>query len=201
MREIISFEGKAFMRGIGQLRPLLFALRHRRIVEFDHESFETVKKKHLRVRPRNLKEYDGRWYLCADIPKIPKLLIIGIDRIENLFVTDIVFSERGPSAERLEHAIGVSGLDEEPRDVVLEFTPLQGQYLKTLPMHASQTILEDSPERLIIGLHVVANFELRQRILGYGSSVRVLEPLYLAKEVKDELEKTMKLYRQRHVLS
>jgi len=201
MRTIVSFDGTGTMRGIGQLRPLLFALKNHRVVEFDHESFETGARKHLRVRPRRLKEYDGRWYLCAEIPKVPRLLTIGIDRIENLVVTDTVFVNPGPSAGFLEHVIGVSGSDEVPVDVVLEFTPHQGRYLKTLPLHASQEVLEDNSDRLVIRIHVVENFELQQRILGYGSSVIVLEPRELAEKIAEELRKNVENYRERHEMS
>jgi predicted DNA-binding transcriptional regulator YafY len=112
-----------------------------------------------------------------------------------------VFDNLGPSIKSFEHVVGISGLDEEPMDVVLEFTPDQGRYIKTLPIHASQEIVEDNEDRLVVSLYVVNNFELRQRILGYGSSVLVLEPEELAEEIEEELRKNLGKYRERHGLS
>ena len=201
MRDLVSFSDSGTLRGISQLQPLLFALKYRRVVEFDHENFGTGARKHFSVRPRHLKEYDGRWYLCAEIPGIQNILIFGIDRIDNLYVSDIVFDNPGPSIKSFEHIVGVSGLDEEPMDVVLEFSPDQGRYIKTLPIHASQEIVEEDEDRLVVSLYVVDNFELRQRILGFGSSVIVLEPEELAEEIEEELRKNLEKYRERHGLS
>ena len=42
--------------------------------------------------------------------------------------------------------------------------------------------------------YVVPTFELRQEILGFGSSVEVLSPASLRDEIKEEIEKMNKQY-------
>jgi predicted DNA-binding transcriptional regulator YafY len=46
----------------------------------------------------------------------------------------------------------------------------------------------------MISINVNINFELEQLIKSYGSSVEVIEPEELRKNIKEDLEATLKFY-------
>jgi len=197
----ISFENTGSLKGIGYLRPLLFAIRYRRVIEFDHNSFSNDEKKKYIAHPYLLKEYQGRWYIYAKIDKVPKPLLFGIDRIDSLVVTKSVYKSVDIDLKGFDNVIGISLSDEPTIDIVLKFTALQGKYIKALPIHSSQIIIKEDEDQLTIKIHVVPNFELKQKILMYGDSLLVLEPPSLAQEIQQLHKKSANQYGQRHSLS
>ncbi len=68
--------------------------------------------------------------------------------------------------------------------MVLKFTARQGQYIKSLPLHHSQTIIEDSKEALTIQLKVHITYDFIMELLCFGAAVKVLEPASLVSELK-----------------
>ena len=79
--------------------------------------------------------------------------------------------------------IGMVYSENTKQRVVLSFTPEQGQYVKTLPLHHSQQVLIDSDIEFQISLELIPNRSLVERILMYGSSVKVIEPITLVDEI------------------
>lgn len=197
----ISFENTGILKGIGHLRPLLFAIRYRRLIEFDHNNFNTDEQKKYFANPYLLKEYQGRWYIYAKIDKLPQPLLFGIDRIENLVVTSSVYKPVEIDLKGFDNVVGISLSNEPALDIVLEFTSLQGKYIKALPIHSSQVIIKEDEDHLTVKIQVVPNFELKQKILMYGDSVVVIEPQALAREIQQIHKKSAEQYRQRHGLS
>jgi predicted DNA-binding transcriptional regulator YafY len=82
--------------------------------------------------------------------------------------------------------IGVDATPGRAERIVLRFTPLQGKYVKALPLHPSQLVLQDDQHAVVVALHVMPNYELRQELLGLGSTVQVVEPKWLAAEIRAE---------------
>jgi len=93
-----------------------------------------------------------------------------------------------------DHTIGLVFSQNTVQDVILSLTPTQGKYIKTLPLHRSQEILIDNEEECRIKIHVIPNYELTQEILRLGDTVKVLEPGWLATEIRQILKKTLKQY-------
>jgi predicted DNA-binding transcriptional regulator YafY len=192
----ISFESRGDLRGSENLKPLLFAVRNHRKISFEYEKFQTSSRQRRYVKPYLLKEYMNRWYLVGTTGTTDQLRIYGIDRITSLIVREDTF-ERQPGlqpAALFDNIIGVTCTDDKPLEVILSFTPLQGKYIKSLPLHHSQEILADSKSELRIRLHIIPNFEFRQRILMLGPAVRVIEPQWLATEVQQSLQAALDRY-------
>jgi predicted DNA-binding transcriptional regulator YafY len=76
----------------------------------------------------------------------------------------------------------------------LSFNPLQGKYVKSLPLHESQVILKDNEQELLIKLTLFVTYDLLMEILSYGDNVRVLQPLSLVDEIRDCYENALKQY-------
>lgn len=92
------------------------------------------------------------------------------------------------------HTIGLVYSNNNPETIVLSFTPTQGMYIKTLPLHSSQKVVVDNEQECRVAIHVVPNYELTQQILKHGATVTVLEPRWLVKEIKEILKRSNELF-------
>jgi len=194
----ILFGNSGTLKGIEHLKPLLTAIKDKRIVTFAHYNFHTGKTKKHTLMPYLLKEYLNRWYVVGKVNYTDEFRIFGIDRIENLEVKDETFkpdTKQNP-AELFEQTIGIIYSGKKQQRVVLSFTPTQGKYVKTLPLHNSQIVIVDNTEECRIAIYVVPNYELTQKILMHHDTVKVIEPQWLADEIKEILKNTLKQYDQ-----
>lgn len=192
----ISFDSHGSLRGIDNLKPLLFAIKNKRRVTFLHENFETGKQKTYSVKPYLLKEYQNRWYLVGIIEGSKEYRTFGIDRILNLEVLKVTFKTETKinPVELFENTIGISYSGNELEEVILSFTPLQAKYVLSLPLHQSQEIISKNKNEVQIRLKIIPNFEFIQRILMLGENVKVLHPTWLVNEIKKSLANAIKNY-------
>jgi predicted DNA-binding transcriptional regulator YafY len=143
-----------------------------------------------------LKEYQNRWYVVGIIGGFNEFRTFGIDRIENLEIKTETFKpdKKMNPIEMFNKTIGLVYSENTPQTIVLSFTPTQGKYVKTLPLHSSQRILIDDEYECRISLEVVPNYELIQQILKHGETVNVVEPQWLKDEIKEILKRTLEKY-------
>ncbi len=196
-KDYISFESIGNLKGIEHLNILLDAVKNKKLIRFSHAGFEADEVIEYSINPYLLKEYQNRWYIIG-IPEGKKeLRTFGIDRMSNLKVLDVHFipNPKINPRKNFEHVIGLYYSDLEPEDVILSFTPQQGNYIRTLPLHHSQVILQDDDEEFRIKLFVVPNFELKQKILMLGDSVEVIEPALFREEVIEAIGNALEKYR------
>jgi len=193
----IAFESQGNLRGNELLKPLLMAIRNRRKVSFIHENFSTGKKTKYSVRPYLLKEYMNRWYLVGTLIGSDEFRTFGIDRILDLQIRKETFRKQ-PKADPMglfEHTVGLTYSLNKQEEVILSFTPLQGKYIKSLPLHHSQMVLKDNKKELRIKLDIIPNYEFKQQVLMLGETVQVIRPGWLADEVKKSLKAALKRYK------
>jgi predicted DNA-binding transcriptional regulator YafY len=193
--DFISLESQGEFRGVEMLKDVLFAVQNCRKISFLHSKFENNNISECLIKPYLIKEYQSRWYVVGQLDKGEEFRTFGLDRIEKLVVTTEVF-KRLPvkPASFFENTIGLTYSVGKPTEVLLSFSPLQGNYVKTLPLHWTQEIIADGKKELRIKLKVVINFELKQRILMYGANVKVIKPKSLAEEIRKELKSALKQY-------
>jgi predicted DNA-binding transcriptional regulator YafY len=149
------------------------------------------------MKPYLLKEYQNRWYIVGLIEG-DKFRIFGIDRIENIELLSDIFKHNPKlnPAKLFENIIGLTYSNDESEEVILSFTPLQGRYIQALPLHRSQQIIKETKEEVLVKLTVIPNFELKQKILMMGGSVKTIKPEWLANEIKTDLANALKQYKK-----
>ena len=205
-KDYISFESIGNLKGIEHLNLLLDAVKNKKLISFSHQSFNTDTVMDYYTAPYLLKEYQNRWYVIGLIlltengqvknESVGELRTFGIDRMSDLKLLEAHFipDPKINPQKNFEHVIGLYYSDLDAEDVILSFTPQQGNYIRTLPLHHSQKILQDDDEEFRIKLFVVPNYELRQKILMLGDSVEVIEPDWFREEVIEEIRKALGLY-------
>lgn len=181
----ILFDNGSGLKGVDMFETLFKAIKNRNIISFKYFNFQTEQTKDYVIQPYLLKEYQKRWYLVGIINRTTELKTFGIDRIENLFVTDIIFTRNLAIdvRKRFKDIIGISlANDAKIEKVTLSYKPDQFHYVKALPLHNSQVVIEN---KSMIELHVVPNYELMQNILMHQAQIKVIEPKWLADKIKD----------------
>lgn len=193
----LQLEKNSHFTGLDQLPRLWEALRARRVVQFTYRSYAGTPPRRRTVEPGLIFEDRNRWYLAGRDQEIDRLRTFGLDRI-----SDLVFTDRFVAVDRTDeyrshrqHVIGVTAPPDQPVErVVLRFTPLEGNYVISLPMHGSQRVLRNDDRGVDIELRVIPNFELEREILGYGEEVEVLEPASLREKIAARLRKMGERY-------
>ena len=194
----ISFEMEGRLRGIEHLQPILFAVKNQRCISFQYKSFEKGTQATYTLKPYLLKEYQNRWYTIgkSDGDQFP-FRTFGIDRIEKLEILTNTFKRHlheNPN-ELFDNIIGITYSEEAPEEIRLSFTPLQGKYIKSLPLHPSQKIVSDDDKALVVSLRLIINFELIQKLLMYGERMKILHPKKLGTKITDILKQTLQQYK------
>ena len=214
--KIVLFE-KREPKGLYHFSELINAIKSHRVVSFTYQKYDENQPEKRVVIPYALKESQNRWYLLAtdfspenkkslehflstdekeEFQK-PKIKSFGFDRISNVEVhrtRQLRFLNI--LEESFKNSFGVSStLDEIPQEIVLSFTPHQGKYIKSLPLHHSQEILTDDEKELRIKVTLSPTFDFNQEILSHGSNVTVISPESFRKHITNTIREMSENYK------
>ena len=192
----IRFE-KRKPQGTEHFYGVLHALQHNVLIRFTYYKFcndETTKRL---IMPYTLKEFKGRWYLLGNDQKDNQIKTFGLDRIIDLEITKKKFNY--PPAYDLDEfyknsfgIISPTGIN--PDKVILSFDAEQGKYVKSFPLHASQTVIIDNKDELRLSLDVHLTHDLNMEILSYGNRVEVITPAKLREQIREVHLKALNQY-------
>ncbi|MFW5872640.1 MAG: helix-turn-helix transcriptional regulator [bacterium] len=194
--DYIQLQNEINLKGLENLKSLLFAVHSHRVIHFDYTPFYREKAKQHTVEPYLLKEYMGRWYVIGIDTDINEFRIYGIERIEMLEVStrQFVRNEKSDPKQLFDHVVGLNFNYADIEEVILNVTPIQWRYIKTQPIHKSQELIRESESEYIVRLTLIPNYEFIQRILMNASGVHVIKPLWLREKVIELLRETLKRY-------
>ncbi|TWI77948.1 putative DNA-binding transcriptional regulator YafY [Lacibacter cauensis] len=193
----VDFEKAPYSKGSEHLDVLVNAIKSNSTINLIYKRFDAADNKAHLVCPYLLKEYRNRWYLLGHVKKENKIKTFALDRISEVQAVskEPFINAKDFSAELyFKNTIGVTYHDIKPVDVVLSFSPMQGNYIKTQHLHQTQEILTDSNKEFRIKINVVPNYELISTILSYGAEVKVVSPPSIKNKIKKMAEDTLKLY-------
>lgn len=194
---LIRFARTTQYKGASHIPFIVDAIKGLEVIRIAYQSFDRNEPKEHWVEPYHLREYQYRFYLIGKSQKAKggTLLTFALDRIVDIWPTGKTFDQKNfDDASYYQHAIGVTVPQGEPEKVLLSFTPLQGKYIKSQPIHPSQQIEADTDKECRVSLHLVINHELQMLLLSYGSNVKVLQPAHLAEKMAEEARAMVKRY-------
>ncbi len=196
LSDFIHFE-KRRPQGTENLYGLLHAIKNKVQIKFNYQKFWEDVITHRTTEPYALKEFKNRWYVLANDLKDKKVKTFALDRLTDLEITKKKFqlySEYNVN-EQFKYCFGIiSPNDHKPQEVILSFDPIQGKYIKTLPLHESQVIQCDNENELRIKLFLFLTHDFLMEILSFGKYVKVIQPAILVEEIKKTYENALKLY-------
>jgi predicted DNA-binding transcriptional regulator YafY len=171
--------------GTVHLFSLLHAIRNSLTIRFEYQKYYEDAPTSRTVQPLGMKEFRGRWYLVARNVDDKRIRVFGTDRISNLEVTTKKFPYPTDFslADYYKHSFGVTRPDDqEPEEIILSFSPIEGKYTKAFPLHHSQEILIDSKEEFRIRIRVLITYDLIMELRSYGKTLTVIQPKDLLKD-------------------
>ncbi len=180
--------------GTHLINGILYAIQNHLQISFTHTKFWDMKISQRTVKPIAIKESQHRWYLIAEDNKDGRIKNFGFDRINDLKILDTKFKPITHNVTKTyQHAFGIETY-EPAQKVVLEFSWQQGNYIKSFPLHHSQKVISDSEDGLLLEMFVHPTTDLVMELLKYGSEVEVIEPHKLREELKERINRMVKVY-------
>jgi len=192
----IHFENRR-TGGTENLHGLLHSIQNRKLISFSYQKFWDDLPQTRQAEPLAVKEFKNRWYLLANDLDKKELRVFALDRLTNLVIrkTTFTYPDHFDVQEYYKHSFGIIHPTDQPvEDVVLSFTPDQGKYIKSLPLHESQQILVDTENEFRVRLNLHITFDFVMEILSYGHDVKVIEPSHLVQEIVSTLQKAIQQY-------
>ena len=183
------------LKGIELIPLLLDAMAGNKIIEIEYQKFNNDIT-YYRVKPLLVKEDKQMWYILGVHTEHNIIKTLALDRIIKITVTDDDFEpEPFNSQEYFRYSFGITVMDEIPVEILISFTPFTGNYLRTLPIHHTQEIIEDTPEIFIIKLKVIPSYEFYSKILSYGSDATILSPEHIKTKFQKSFEEAVLNYK------
>lgn len=196
LSEFIHFE-KRKPKGTDNLHGLLHAIKNQLQINFTYQKYWEDELTERIVEPYALKEFKNRWYVLANDLKDNQVKSFALDRLTELEISKRKFQIPGDFNvnDHYKYCFGIlRPTEHKPQEIILSFTPVQGKYIKSLPLHESQQILIDNEDELRIKLTMFVTYDFIMELLSYGENLKVIEPKRLIKDIKDSLNATLKQY-------
>ena len=189
----VVYPEKHYPKGLEHLYPLIKAAKEHRKVEFVYTKYHLAPPEIRMVNPYALKQARGRWYLMGfDSSKNDGILkSFGLDRIGELIVLQNEFKPKDIDInEKFSNSFGIMTYYHLPvEDIVLEFDAMDGHYLKSVPLHHSQKVIEDTPHKFAVSLKLRVTHDFLMEIISRGFSLKVISPPHLKETVREIFEK------------
>jgi hypothetical protein len=183
LKDRILFEN--IPSGQEYLTTIIEAMRDGVSLWLSYQGYAHDEAHEFEIEPYALKVFKQRWYLLANSTYENKLRIYALDRLQSADATEnhFEFPEDFDAENYFSDSFGVTvGDGTKTETVKLKVNSWQANYLRSLPLHPSQTE-ERHTDHSIFSLQLKPTFDFRQEILKYGADVEVLAPEWFREEI------------------
>ena len=165
---------------------LLKSIQHQHPIQFIYEDYRKNTSFLVGdVYPHYLKESQGRWYLLAFSHFTIKSY--AIERISDITIIENKRFKREMNdniSDLFHDCYGIWNDERMPiEDIELKYSPLDGKFLKSLPLHQSQKILIDNDEEFRISLRLRITNDFVMALLSRSKSLTVIKPKSLRNRI------------------
>jgi predicted DNA-binding transcriptional regulator YafY len=115
-----------------------------------------------------------------------------LERLRWVSLLEETFTPSDLPDDAFAHSLGVN--QGSPEHVEIAFQPRIAPYIRERQWHASQRTSDRDDGSVVLTLDVCNDWALRSWILGFGPLARVLTPVSLAEQIRDESDQTRSLY-------
>lgn len=181
-------------KGTEYFNGILHAIQNNLIITFQLNSY-WAEATQRRCVPKAIKEAQNRWYLIGYDLDREDFRNYGLDRITNFEITSSKKATPNINInDEYKNAFGIETYG-EPTTILIEFENSQKEYIKSLPFHASQKIMEENEKSFITELFMLPTYDFRMELLKYGDQCEVVEPKKLRDEMKAIVVNLSKMYK------
>jgi hypothetical protein len=180
------------------LTTLLDAMKGNSVVNLTYKSFKKTQGDTYLIEPYCVKLFEHRWYVLAHNLESNDIRLYALDRIQSLAVTDKTFNlPKGFSPEKyFSNYYGIVADEHiKPTKIVIRANRNHAPYLKTLPLHHSQQLIEDNGVYADFELFLAPTYDFIMKLLQMGPMIEVTHPTSLRKEMKGWISEMYELYK------
>jgi predicted DNA-binding transcriptional regulator YafY len=163
------------------------------IVSYKAISNNTIKT--FRIHPLMLFEKNNAIYVFVFVPYYGHIRILALERIIALKITEETFQEPENFTPDLWLKDPFGFFIDKPFIARIWFSPEQAPYIKELEWTEGCSIEEKSDGSIILSIETAGAYELKRWVMSFGASARLIEPESLQKELLNELEMSIALYK------
>lgn len=148
------------------------------------------------VEPYCIKLFNRRWYSLVKSMK-GNLFILAFDRVKGIELTDEKFVIDGnfDASEWFSDCYGiVRNEDKEIQTIRIRAFGQEVFYMKDLPLHHSQKEIESTPEWSDFEIKIRPTPDFFTPLLSRGPMIKVMEPEWLAEEIRNQHIAAAELY-------
>lgn len=177
------------------IEPIIEAMEKGLCIKMVYQAFWDEPKERT-IEPYYIKLFKRRWYLIGKRRDIEEFRIYCFDRIKSVTVSDIKFKfKKEQNAETLFYDYyGIIQFPVEKERVIIKVGCEQGMYIKTLPLHHSQKLIQQDDDYMTFELYLKPCYDFVQELLSCGSELEVISPQSLRKEIKQYTEEMCEIY-------
>uniref|UniRef100_UPI002658667B helix-turn-helix transcriptional regulator n=1 Tax=Ferruginibacter sp. TaxID=1940288 RepID=UPI002658667B len=184
---VIQFETNENTAGYQYFDPIYEAIKDKAVLKITYQRFISDEQRDFIIHPYLLKEYRNRWYVVCLIDGKREVTTFALDRIIKIKNSSKPFKPNASfdPEQYFQHVIGICRKpDDKPVVIKIKVAPLQAAYFKTQPLHHTQkTINTFKDGSVLMQYNLIINLELKQLLLSYAGSIKIIEPAGLKKEI------------------
>ncbi len=183
--------------GREHLTAVLEAMKNNSVIKITYHPFHKNRSYTFPIEPYCVKLFDGRWYVLAHNIDYDDMRLYSLDRIEAIETLDKSFElPRDFDAEEFfSTAYGiVIGNGCNPQRIVIRANEDHKHYLKSLPLHHSQKLIEDHGDYADFELYLAPTYDFIMRLLHSGAMLEVISPASLRLTMKNWIADMSALY-------
>lgn len=199
--ENLSLKGRILVNeipsGRDHLTTILEAMKANRVIEISYHPYTKNRSYTFPIEPYCVKLFENRWYVLGQNIDFGELRIYSLDRVESATLLDQTFDlPRDFDAEAYFSTVYgiVVDTNEAPQRIVIRANKNHKPYLKSLPLHFSQTLIKESDEYADFELYLSPTYDFVMKLLHSGSMIEVLSPASLRATMKQWIQAMAELY-------
>jgi predicted DNA-binding transcriptional regulator YafY len=175
------------------LQTIILALKTNRRLKITYQRFgcESYEKT---VSPYALKLFHQRWYILTYTGR--HMATYALDRMLSVEISDETFEmpeDFSPEGYFAEY-YGITTDDTPMAHVVIRAYGHVPDYLRTLPLHASQKEIEHTDEYTDFSYDIRPSVDFVLALISYSDGIEVLEPIELRQKICDSFQASLERY-------
>lgn len=181
----------------GIIDSLAEAMLGQRTCLVKYHSFGDDQVKNFRIDPLHFFERDGGLYLFVRATTFGSILILAVERIQEITVTGEAFKvpRSFDPAKLLESSFNLT--PDDPVRVKVRFSADQARYVRERRWAAKQSLSEQPDGSVVLEMETSGRWDVKRWVLGFGAEAEVLEPKDLRVEIAAEVKAMGKAYARR----
>ncbi|MBR1513345.1 MAG: WYL domain-containing protein [Bacteroidales bacterium] len=183
------------------LESVIAAMKENKRIEIRYRRYQSPEARTFLLSPYCIKLFRQRWYLLGRFTD-GGFAMFSFDRMEDLRITDEPFKmdkDFDANAFFGECYGVVIGDGSQPERIVLRAFGIEKYYLRDLPLHHTQKEIQTSEEGDFADfeLYLRPTYDFMGQLLSRGTRLKVLEPQWLADEIRNWHADSAKIYEEK----